>query len=77
MQDQDGAIPMLHLWRRTFPFITKAAADAADASDQPAIATIVFVEVVRRPLDQVGFAVHWGRWFVEQFFDWIGRHRRL
>jgi transposase len=32
---------------------------------------------VRKPKDQVGFAVHARRWVVERFFAWIGRNRRL
>ena len=35
------------------------------------------VEIVRKPKDQVGFAVHARRWVVERFFAWIGRNRRL
>ncbi|MHC2017766.1 transposase [Methylobacterium sp. CM6247] len=32
---------------------------------------------VRKPPDQVGFAVHPHRWVVERFFGWITRNRRL
>ena len=35
------------------------------------------VEIVRKPADQVGFAVHPRRWVVERFFAWLGRNRRL
>jgi transposase len=36
-----------------------------------------YVEIVRKPADQVGFAVHPRRSVVERFFAWIGRNRRL
>ena len=32
---------------------------------------------LRKPADQVGFAVHPRRWVVERFFAWISRNRRL
>ncbi len=41
------------------------------------MASIVEVEIVRKPPDQVGFAVHPRRWVVERFFAWISRNRRL
>lgn len=68
---------MLRLSRRTFPFITTAFADSGYAGDKPASATIIAVEIVRKPPDQVGFAVHPRRWIVERFFAWISRNRRL
>lgn len=77
VQDRDGALPVLRLSRRTFPFIAKAFADAGYAGDKPATATIITVEIVRKPRDQVGFAVHPRRWVVERFFAWISRNRRL
>jgi hypothetical protein len=58
VQDRDGAGPVLRLSRRTFPFIVKTFADAGYAGDRPATATSITVEIVRRPKDQVGFAVH-------------------
>ena len=77
LQDRDGAGPVLRLSRRTFPFIAKAFADAGYAGDRPATATIITVDIVRKPKDQVGFAVHPRRWVVERFFGWISRNRRL
>jgi putative transposase len=77
VQDRDGAGPVLRLSRRTFPFIAKAFADAGYAGDRPATATIITVHIVRKPKDQVGFAVHPRRWVVERFFGWISRNRRL
>src|SRR4051812_17865899 len=47
------------------------------AGDGPAKATSITVEIVKKPPDQVGFAVHPRRWVVERFFGWISRNRRL
>ena len=77
VQDRDGAVPVLRLSRRAFPFITKAFADAGYAGERPATATIITVEIVRKPPGQVGFAVHPRRWVVERFFAWVSRNRRL
>ena len=40
-------------------------------------ATRIAVAIVRKPSDQVGFAVHPRRWVVERLFAWLGRNRRL
>ena len=77
VQDRDGAGPVLRLSRRTFPFIAKAFADAGYAGDKPATATLITIDIVRKPQDQVGFAVHPRRWVVERFFGWISCNRRL
>ena len=77
VQDRDGAPVVLRLSRRSFPFIAKAFADMGFAGDGPATATCITIEIVRKPPDQVGFAVHPRRWVVERFFSWISRNRRL
>lgn len=77
IQDRDGAPVVLRLSRRSFPFIAKAFADMGFAGDGPANATSITIEIVRKPPDQVGFAVHPRRWVVERFFAWISRNRRL
>lgn len=77
VQDRDGAPIVLRLSRRSFPFVTKAFADSGYAGERPATATSIDVEIVRKPKDQVGFAVHPRRWVVERFFAWISRNRRL
>jgi putative transposase len=38
------------------------------AGERPANATSITIEIVRRPPDQIGFAVHPRRWVVERFF---------
>ena len=77
IQDRDGAPGVLRLSRRSFPFIAKAFADSGYAGERPASATCIAIEIVRKPPDQVGFAVHPRRWVVERFFAWISRNRRL
>ena len=77
IQDRDGAPIVLRLSRRSFPFITTAFADMGFTGDGPAMATSIIIEIVRKPPDQVGFAVHPRRWVVERFFAWISRNRRL
>jgi putative transposase len=44
-----------------------------------ALATVTsnIIEIVRKPSDQVGFALHLRRWVVERSFAWISRNRRL
>src|SRR5215218_3432391 len=64
VQDRDGAVAVLRLSRRAFPFIVKAFADSGYAGETPAQATSISIEIVRKPPDQVGFAVHPRRWVV-------------
>jgi hypothetical protein len=44
-----------------------------------ALATVTsnIIEIVRKPSDQVGLALHLRRWVVERSFAWISRNRRL
>jgi transposase len=77
IQDRDGAPLILRLSRRSFPFIAKVFADMGYAGNGPATATCITIEIVKKPSDQVGFAVHPRRWVVERFFAWISRNRRL
>lgn len=77
VQDRDGAVPVLRLSRKSFPFVAKAFADMGYSGDRLQKATLVDVEIVRKPRDQIGFAVHPKRWVVERFFAWISRNRRL
>ena len=70
-------IPLLRRRARSFPFVERVFADAAYNADRVAQATRIAIEIVRKPKDQVGFAVHPRRWVVERFFAWINRNRRL
>ena len=49
----------------------------ASRGDKPASATLIAVEIVRKPPSQIGFVAHPRRWVVERFFAWISRNRRL
>ncbi len=71
------AIPLLRASRASFPFVERVFADAAYAAERVAQATRIAIEIVRKPKDQVGFAVHPRRWVVERRFAWLGRNRRL
>ena len=62
VQDRDGAVPLLQASRRSFPFIEQAFADAAYACERVKQATRIAIEIVHKPRDQVGFAVHPRRW---------------
>jgi transposase len=75
IQDRDGGGPLMRVSRRIFPFIQRVFAEYA--GEKVAKATLIAVEIVRKNLDQVGFAVNPRRWVVERFFAWIGRNRRL
>jgi putative transposase len=77
VQDRDGAVPLLQASRPRFPFIELVFADAAYAAERVAKATRIAIEIVHKPPDQVGFAVHPRRWVVERCFAWLGRNRRL
>ena len=77
VQDRDGAPPLMRISRGRWPFVQLAFMDSGYAGDRVASATAIRVEIVRKPKDQVGFAVHARRWVVERFFAWIGRNRRL
>jgi transposase len=77
VQDRDGAPVVLRLSRRSFPFIVKAFADSGYTGEALAAATSIRIEIVKKPPDQVGVAVHPRRWVVERFFAWISRNRRL
>ena len=77
VQDRDGAVPLLQASRGSFPFIEHAFADSAYAAERVANATRIAIEIVRKPADQVGFAVQARRWVIERCFAWLGRNRRL
>ena len=77
VQDRDGAGPVLRASRARWPFLERAFADAGYAGQRVAQASSIAIEVVRKPFDQIGFAVHPKRWVVERSFAWFGRNRRL
>ena len=74
VQELDWPGPVLRLSRRTFPSIVKPFADAGYAGNRPVTATIITVDIVRKPKNQIGVAVHPRRWVVERFLGWISRN---
>ncbi len=77
MQDRHGAPPLLRASRRQRHFVKLAFADAGYAGDRVAYAAAIRIEIVRKPANQVCFAVHTRRRVVERLFAWLGRNRRL
>ena len=77
IQDRDGAVPLLKVSRRSFPFVELAFADSAYNAERVRDATSIAIEIVKKIADQVGFQVLPRRWVVERFFAWINRNRRL
>jgi len=77
VQDRDGGGPLLQASRALFPFIERVFADSAYDHERVARATCIFVEIVRKLPDQIGFAVLPRRWVVERTLAWLGRCRRL
>lgn len=77
VQDRDGGGPLLEASRASFPSIELAFADGAYDHERVTKATDIIVEIVRKPPDQIGFAVLPRRWVVERTFAWLGRCRRL
>jgi transposase len=77
VQDRDGAIPLLQESRASFPFLELAFADSAYHAERVINATVIRIEIVNKPADQIGFAVHPRRWVIERLFAWLGRNRRL
>jgi putative transposase len=80
VQDRDGAKVLLQRLRGRFPRLELLWADgsyAGDLEDWSEQETGFVLQIVRRPPEQVGFAVLPKRWIVERTFGWWGRFRRL
>lgn len=80
IQDRDGADLVLELLRGHFPRLRKLWADGGYTGDLVAWTERelgVTLEIVKKPADQLGFAVQPKRWIVEQTFGCFGRYRRL
>jgi hypothetical protein len=79
MQDRDGAKPvLLETYLRTpvrFVFADGAFAGRLLGWARTILATTL--HIVRKPVDQRGFAVIPRRWAVERTFAWLTAHRRL
>lgn len=77
IQDRDGAGPLLHVSRPSWPFVQLAFAGEGDQEPPVAAASPIPVEIVRKLQRQVGFAMHAKHSVVERFFAWINHNRRL
>ena len=51
--------------------------DSGYAGDRVTPTSAIRVEIVHKPKDQAGFAVHARRLVVERFFVWISRNRGI
>jgi putative transposase len=77
IRDRHSGRPLPEASCRIFPSIQRVFADSGNAGDKFATATLIAVEIVRKNLDQVRFAVNPWRRVVRRFFDWIGRNCTL
>jgi transposase len=80
VQDRDGGKRVLERLRFTMPSVATVFADGGYAGRLVVYARQVLrvaVEVVKKPADQVGFAVLPRRWVVERTLGWIVLCRRL
>src|SRR4051794_36825607 len=78
-QDRDGAKTTLLSTYLSTP-IRHVFADQGFAGrlvDWAAVRLKTTVEIVRKPAEQRGFAVHPNRWVVERSLAWLTAHRRL
>ena len=80
IQDPDGGRDVLQFGKAEHPRLEKVWADARYEGSFVGWAKEklgVAVEVVRKPQDQVGFAVLARRWVVERTFAWLLKCRRF
>lgn len=80
VQDRDGGRGILKALHGTLGSVRHVFADGGYRGQLVAVAKSawgIVVEVVRKPGDQIGFAVLPRRWVVERTFSWLMRHRRL
>jgi len=80
VQDRDGGRGILKLVHHAIGSVRHVFADGGYQGRLVAIAKSawgIVVEVVKKPADQVGFAVLPRRWVVERTFSWLMRQRRL
>ncbi len=80
IQDRDGGRGILKLLKGALPGVRHIFADGGYQGQLIALAKRAFqvvVEVVKKPAEQIGFAVLPRRWVVERTFSWLLRWRRL
>jgi transposase len=79
VQDRDGAVPLIHAARESFPTIEKILVDGAyvgEVINDAASATGITVEVTKRTEQVKGFVPLAKRWSVERTLGWLCRYRR-
>ena len=80
ISDTEGAEWLLLNHMSVFPRLDTIRVDQGYKEtfrDWVATSTPWTVEVIVKPPEQVGFAVHPKRWVVERTFAWLGRYRQL
>ena len=80
VQDRDGGRGILKRLHRALASVRHIFADGGYQGQLIATAKSawnIVVEVVKKPVDQLGFAVLPRRWVVERTFSWLLRWRRL
>jgi transposase len=80
LQDRDGGRGILKRLKAALPSVRHIFADGGYQGQLIAIAKRaweIVVEVVKKPAEQIGFAVLPRRWVVERTFSWLLRWRRL
>ena len=80
VQDRDGARGTLKRLHSALSSVSHIFADGGYSGQLLAVAKSawsIVVEIVRKPADQIGFAVLPRRWVVERTFSWLMRWRRL
>lgn len=81
IQDRDGGPKVVARSRPLYPWVETLFADQGYQGPKFRRRIRRFVdlavEIVKKPVVQVGFAVHKERWKVERLFAWLGRNRRL
>ena len=80
VQDRDGGRGILKLLKDALPSVRHIFADGGYQGALVGIAKRaweIVIEVVKKPADQIGFAVLPRRWVVERTFSWLLRWRRL
>jgi transposase len=80
IQDRDGGRSILKWLKRALPGVHHIFADGGYRGQLIATAKRawnIVVEVVKKPAEQIGFAVLPRRWVVERTFSWLLRRRRL
>ncbi len=80
VQDRDGGRGVLKALHSALSSVRHVFADGGYRGQLVAVAKSawgIVVEVVKKPAEQIGFAVLPRRWVVERTFSWLMRFRRL